>query len=767
MFFLDIADDIKWWVGGAIRGLFATLCQFVYMIMSWLWELLMDVSKIRLLNSGGCSISGDYAKRECLRMGAEWVDSPITLIYKRFTLLLGIIMTFYIIFQFIKYLMTPEEIEDKEKGIEKLGFKLLTVVVLLAITPTLFDTAYEVQNVILEKQILSKIVVGKSSIDNTTFGRDFSASLLSNFYYAEGQEGEIYNDGNIERSDIECEGTPCNYVVLLTINELHSHGTLNNLNYGLNEHGTEISGIDDYYIHFDGLFALVVGVFITYMLVMYTIDVGARVIQLTFLQIIAPIPIITYLSPKKDGTFQKWTKQCMVTYIDLFIRLIIIYFTVLLIEAVGTAYHSGEWMTGMDQTSSLPFFIYLVLILGLMMFCKRAPKMVQELFPAMGTASGTFGLKAGERVPEAARRVTGAAIAGAAGAAIGLGTGFAQGIRAGKRNGLAGFGKAMEGAVVGTVGGATRGLYNGSKKGNMVKNIGTGIKNQTAANRRFGNRAESGYSWRDQISDSARQAFNAPTRVEEIEKKKAPIKAQKDAYDNLTKTNDSIREHAFKKAKDNGLKSYVEYAAAEGRHKRLQEDRQYINAFVDKDSNGRVTARGEQSTAYKNAMAAAVQDMKKYKDIAINEYIDSKVKRDKAGNVVFDKDGVIDCSDGKLKNLMQERNESLENYNKYASINYKIKGSKKTDSNDSNAVEIELDKKDSSGNVVIGSDGKPVKETKKVFIEDMTAEEYDAYIKQIASDESGSAGRKISNLDKEEQDIKDTIEGSGIPGGKK
>lgn len=75
-------------------------------------------------------------------------------------------------------------------------------------------------------------------------------------------------------------------------------------------------------IHFDAWFAMGVGLFLCYILVLYVIDIGVRVAQLTYLQIIAPIPIISYLSPKKDGMFQKWVKQCVVTFLGCIYKII-------------------------------------------------------------------------------------------------------------------------------------------------------------------------------------------------------------------------------------------------------------------------------------------------------------------------------------------------------------------------------------------------------------------------------------------------------------
>ncbi len=761
--FLDM-DEIKNWVLTSLRLIFARICKLIYELIAWTYELIIEISKLRLLNKAECTNANYKTLEECTYYGYNWTPATITLIYRRITLLIGIVMVFFITFKFIKYLLEPDEVVDKEKGVEKTGFKLLTVVVLLAITPNIFDVAYKVQNSILDSQFLSQMVLGYKMENVETQGRDFSWRFLHNFYDVEPAAG--YN----------CDGFRCGLFIDQTKNKFLDSGNLSGLMVGLDykgemttsENGNECNDssddcytVADFYIRFDYLLATLSGIVILWMLVMYTLDIGTRVIYMTFLQIIAPIPIISYLSPQKDGTFQKWVKACVTSYIDVFIRLGIIYFVMLLIAAINNGIDNGDLLAEISN-SDLKVYIYIVLVLGVMRFGQKIPKLLEELFPKMGSAMGTFGLKPGERISTVARRAVGAAVGGAAGTVVGLGTGFAQGLRAGKRNGWAGFGRAIEGSVVGAIGGTTRGLYNGSKKGNVVKNVGAGIRNQTAANRRFGNRAESGYKWSDQIGDSMRQAFNTPTRVEQIEKQKAPLKAKKSAYENLAKANDAIREHGFKKAKDMGLASYVAYASAEGRLEKLQKDQSLVvtekrrrekveDGKVVKDKSGRIVYEdvdvrvryGANSQKYKQAVAAAAQDMKKYKDAAINEYIDLKANRDSSGHIIADKHGQF-YQDGRLDGLMKERDQNLTNYNKYASNDNKIPGEKE-------AIEI--------------TNENGTKEEK--LIKDMTAWEYDEYIKKTANNEANDISRDISALDAKIQDIKDTTEGSGIPGGKK
>ena len=359
-------ESFGWMALKVARGLFAYVTKIIYELIAWVYELLFTVSKIRLLNRSFClssdgvnyikevggtslsSVSDDRARLLCEGVSGVWTKSPITAIYQRVTLLLAIIMVFYVTFQFIKYLITPVEISDKEKGVEKLGFKLITVVALLAVVPTLFDKAYELQDRALNTHFLAKLVLGVTPSEepdengvvvpyDRRFGRSFAADILEGFYYFDPIYSGKYaglDPSSYESKDELCENMPCNLLVYLTTKRLRTVGSLDYINYGLDDYGTVADGVNVFYIHYDWILGNVIGAIVLWMLISYAIDVGIRVIQLTFLQIIAPIPIISFLSPNKDGSFQRWVKQSLLTYLDLFIRLAVIYFTMLVIDII-------------------------------------------------------------------------------------------------------------------------------------------------------------------------------------------------------------------------------------------------------------------------------------------------------------------------------------------------------------------------------------------------------------------------------------------------
>ena len=71
------------------------------------------------------------------------------------------------------------------------------------------------------------------------------------------------------------------------------------------------------------VFSTVVGVVVVLLLINFCMDVGLRSIKLSFLQLVAPIPILSYVDPKsgKDGLFKKWYEMCFKTFLSLFIRI--------------------------------------------------------------------------------------------------------------------------------------------------------------------------------------------------------------------------------------------------------------------------------------------------------------------------------------------------------------------------------------------------------------------------------------------------------------
>lgn len=446
--------DVPGIVNDFLRGLMASLCEIIYTMIASAYQLFID-------------------------LGLLTYSDKLTKIYDKISLLIGIFMVFRVIFWLIELLVSPDKLTDKEKNPGKIITKVLITVLLLALTPRIFKIAFNIQYSIISNGIIEKVIAIEGyDTDASNTGREIAADLFINFYTANTLAG-----GKIDEVCSLYVGEGGYYHNLL-INE----GKLQNLSIDcLTKKGTlppdPVLGStpEGYVIDFNGIFAVGVGAVVLWMIIMYCISLGARYAQLVFLQIIAPIPIMCYLTPNKDSMFSKWLKQCTTTYLDLFIRVAIISF-VLLLSKLILANENNVILDVANNTQG--GWLKIFLVLGLLIFAKKAPELIQELLPkGLTKASGDFGLSLKKRTDS---MIGGKYLYGAASTAGRIiGKGATVGVAGAAITGAVGFlGGRGTGRLTGALGGMWRGLASGTQKGSVFKNLQGGIKRQQEVNKR-------------------------------------------------------------------------------------------------------------------------------------------------------------------------------------------------------------------------------------------------------------------------------------------
>lgn len=151
-----------------------------------------------------------------------------------------------------------------------------------------------------------------------------------------------------------------------------------------------IGGKSRYVFAFNWILALVIGVVFLVLLALFTVDIAIRSIKLSILRLLAPIPVISYIEPKssKDGgMFSSWVKALTSTYLDLFLRLAIVYFVIFLIQdmiANGIIMNEASGIVGIISV----IFIWI----GLFFFAKMAPKFIKDVLGIKGSSMTNFGL---------------------------------------------------------------------------------------------------------------------------------------------------------------------------------------------------------------------------------------------------------------------------------------------------------------------------------------------------------------------------------------
>ena len=463
-------------ISDALRALFGFLCEIIYTGIASLYDLF-------------------------IRLGSFTYVDEFSVIYNKISLIIGIFMVFRVTFWLLEALINPDTITDKEKKPTKIVQKVLVSVVLLAITPSIFEYAFKLQDAILNSNIIENIISIDEVNDTTTSGRLLSAELFTSFYTpTETDDGIIESDC----SDMFAGKSGAYY------ENLREYGKLENLNnYCLTERVDEKDRYSPYVINFNGLFATAVGIFVFWMILMYCISLGTRYVQLVYLQIIAPIPIMCNLAPGKDNMFSKWVKQCTTTYLDLFIRIIIINFVMVLSSMVINT----DIITNFGGDNP---WIKIFLILGLLTFAKKAPDLIQELLPKSFTtkASGDFGLSWKKR--------TDSMIGGKYVSTIGKAA--TAGVASAGLTGAIGFlGRRGTGRITGMLGGIGRGFVAGSSKGSAIKNISGSMKKQYDFNRKKIDLENNGSTFGGRMSQRAANILGYEGRAEEFDNRIASI----------------------------------------------------------------------------------------------------------------------------------------------------------------------------------------------------------------------------------------------------
>ncbi|MDD6878628.1 MAG: hypothetical protein PUD59_00135 [bacterium] len=431
----------------------------------------------------------------------------IQVIYRRIYVVLGIFMVFKLTFSFVNYLISPDKMTDKEQGVGKIVSRTVIMLALLILLPIVLfndtllgyktdpNTGEEkprgtllnvLQNGVIKT--IPKIVLGvdddvNSVEDNVASNGEYMATMmLRAFFYPRECISNNSNDCDMEKSSVTLD----NFV-------------------------EEASARNDTYFNYHYMWPLttISGILMVIILLGMAIDVAIRAFKLIILQMIAPVPIMSYIDPKssKDGAFSHWLKSFGSTYIEIFTKLGAIYLLLLLIDRMFKSGDNGLFGTSYSSLGKLSkSFVFVFLAIGLFKFVKDAPKFIKDALGMKDSGGSMFG----------GLSTLGAAAGAIGGAAAGVIGGFAGGYAASNAAG-GNRGKNLLSAVGGGLAGLGRGGIQGAKgasKGNLIKGMSGAISAQGALNaRKIGTVAE-GSTWSGRMSARAGEFFRGKTAAD-------------------------------------------------------------------------------------------------------------------------------------------------------------------------------------------------------------------------------------------------------------
>ena len=409
--------------------------------------------------------------------------------------ILGLIMMFILAYSLLKAVINPDDYAKGEQSITKLIPNVLISLAIIVLLPTVFSFAMNFQEAILNNDTIPNFILGETNQDNVEDGSvdndngrmisyyAFQAFLHPNEEYCTS-EGMSYDEcaasdkikGN--GSWFVSNGDP--------YSEVDANVRAGNSFRNYNVFGEAVrDGKMTYYY----LISTIAGIFLLWVLANYCFDMAVRVIKLAFYQLIAPIPVICRILPggKSKDVFDKWTKQTISTYLEVFIRIAIMSIGIFLLRLVINAVNNNQIAGLSELRIDKKFIVIALLIMGIIIFIRQAPKLIGDIFHldtggmklglmdklAMGGAL-TAGAVAGGGITSLARN-------GVSGLRQ-MGTNFKEAKGIGKVGAIAGGLIGTAGSVAaGTVSGAARSGKAGLKAKNFKDMAGAASSGAAAA----------------------------------------------------------------------------------------------------------------------------------------------------------------------------------------------------------------------------------------------------------------------------------------------
>lgn len=360
-------------VKSMLNGIGLFFDKIIYNLISVVYQVFILLSKANLYNNAGDKISR---------------------LTERIYVILGIAMLFVLAYNIILLIINPDKVSGGgDKSLQGMFKNFIISVVILTLAPTVFNYMSTMQNNILDSQVLENVILGgtgDSNSSSTEMGSSVATMIFSTFYHP------IDTSGNA-LTYYDCDSDHTKSSICDTYTSAYDTGKNGNVSdFISNDKLEDALNSKTPTMSYMPIISSVAGIVALLMFVSYAFDIGIRVAKLAFFQIIAPIPIILRVTKPSGGMFSKWLSNLIKTYLQLFIRLITIYFAMFMIEIVmsGLGDVTGGIIPFNSDTSGLvKLFSYVMLILGILLFAKEAPKLLEDLMGSAGFGGGGgFGL---------------------------------------------------------------------------------------------------------------------------------------------------------------------------------------------------------------------------------------------------------------------------------------------------------------------------------------------------------------------------------------
>ena len=373
------------WFMKLIRILLAAIDIVVYWLLELVYSLFIAISSAGIFSQAT-------------------IQSFATRIY----VFLGLIMVFKVSISLVTYIMNPDNFSKGDVGAPALLKGFIFALVGIVLVPYAFEIAYSFQRVILKENVIGNLILGMGHDENSEFsdsfiesGGKYMADTVYNAFYRPNEElvGDecLADPGDCDMSEYFEADVLDKYEDAYGEEDGAPLSVVHRLDWDILNATYEQDGETVFVMDYTYLITTLIGGFITYILLLFCIDIAVRSVKLCFLQLIAPIPLIAKVDPKKgDKVFGNWLKECTSTYLDVFMRLLAIYFALFIISSISL--QPINMVEGGTFDGFLGLILAVFLIIGTLNFARELPKLIGGIFGIDFKGMGGFTLNPAKKL---------------------------------------------------------------------------------------------------------------------------------------------------------------------------------------------------------------------------------------------------------------------------------------------------------------------------------------------------------------------------------
>lgn len=337
------------WVSNAFYGILLTIDYVIYLAINICYQLFEVVSKVEVFSTENVGV-----------------------ISRRIYTIIGIVMLFVFAYNIILAIVDPDSLSKGEKSVKNIVQNTIISIVLVTLFPLICEYMQIFQNHIIENNTIGNLIMGSTASDSGENGQtkgalNVSVTIFTAFYHPIDENKEPVTLTECESSSVKL----CSRYKEMADNAKNGIGGLWNF-----MHDEDLKdGIYDDDMEYLFPLSTIAGVVAAYLFLSFSLDLGVRAAKLGALKLIAPIPIFLRITKPKGGQFDKWFSEFTKTYLQVFERIVIINFAMLLISFVSdiNIFASGGGIF-------INVIATVVVILGILKFAKDAPKLLEEIF---------------------------------------------------------------------------------------------------------------------------------------------------------------------------------------------------------------------------------------------------------------------------------------------------------------------------------------------------------------------------------------------------